>query len=1060
MEQPSGIPVRSGIPRPTSSRLPVLRPSGSQSQLRPPTSTSAEPLRKKPSLSSISRPSQPAPSLQKKTSRTSLSRSNTSSTSTATNTGSTRASLYSTSTKRTLPTTGQARASISNANAPIFKKPIGRPAPQPTRASNTEREDDALGELDGFRSASRASSRASSRAGFRDAEPEYAYPGLRQVRPSLAERTIESLSHLPSSPAGKGRRRSSFFNADNSMPPPLRPASALSNGRRPTTSDGTPHATVATPRKGAPLNSRISMTAPGKRSSSATTLPSAPGTPSKTPSIGRLNSTIKKQPLSQMHNVQAVPKPRPLSNSKTMVARTPKARPSLAGTFGQAISPPGTIAATTPSPARRESVVKATPVTGRKVSNSSAALRERLAKAKTTTKPGVAPKQPETPPKGNASQTLREQIAKAKQAARRADSTHKPRAITPPRDAIVPDPIEIAEFDFGLDDPFNHGLKGSKSLLRKRIDAGRVDGRLNIAAMGLKEVPEDVLRMYKYDPSDTTVAWGEIVDLTVIIAADNEFESLTDTMFPDIDIAHTMDSDEDDGPVFGAIQNFDLHGNVLRGLPMGMRHLTQLSKLNLSRNKLSLDVLDVVCQITSLRDLKLAENALEGSFPPSVGSLTQLEILEIQGNKLTSLPSEMRALAHLRTLNVSDNKLKALPTELFTEVPIIELIATKNAFSGAFFDIDTVPHLQNLQLANNSLTTFCESGTVLLPALKYLDLSGNRLSALSDMSSWTSLTTLLMGYNKLSSLPEGFLSLQTLRNADFTSNDLNKLDERIALMEGLENITLAANPLRERKFLSMTTADLKRDLLSRVQPDLVEETPEILGEVSGEGTGWELTPSGKLDLSFQNLTDLDDEMVVTFAETNDIRQLYVASNYLTSIPAVTMQLSFLSVLDLSKNNISVPLSEPLELTKLRELRLGANKIESLDSIVSLLSAPRLHHLDVSNNRISGLLPPLRDFFPELLLFIASENRISEVSAESLRGLKAVNLSNNDIARLEPEIGQYAGTLTSLEVSGNRFRVPSHAMLKKGTEAVLSWLRDKIPAPADDFHLGSPGSPSF
>ena len=285
--------------------------------------------------------------------------------------------------------------------------------------------------------------------------------------------------------------------------------------------------------------------------------------------------------LSLLPNPQAVPKPRPLSNSKSMIARTPKARPSLAGTFGQAISPPGDVVATTPSPSRRESAIKTTPVTSRKVSTSSAALREQLAKAKATTKPGVGPKSPETPPQSKSSQTLREQIAKAKEAARQANAAQKLRTTTPPRDAIVPDPVEIAEFDFGLDDPFNQGSKGSKSLLRKRIDAGRVDGRLNIAAMGLNQVPEDVLNMYKYDPNDTTVAWGEIVDLTVIVAADNEFQTLPDTMFPDIDMTQAMEADEDDGPFFGGIQNLDLHGNLLRELPVGLRRLTQLSKLNL-----------------------------------------------------------------------------------------------------------------------------------------------------------------------------------------------------------------------------------------------------------------------------------------------------------------------------------------------------------------------------------------------------------------------------------------------------------------------------------------------
>lgn len=478
-----------------------------------------------------------------------------------------------------------------------------------------------------------------------------------------------------------------------------------------------------------------------------------------------------------------------------------------------------------------------------------------------------------------------------------------------------------------------------------------------------------------------------------------------------------------------------------------------------SRNQLSIKSMDVISQIATLRELKLADNALEGELPSNLGSLSQLEVLELQGNKLNSLPTEIRELVHLRTLNVSDNQLTTLPSELFTSVPIVDLLASKNALSGSFFDVDTVPHLQNLQLANNSLSSLCETGTILLPALKSLDVSINRLSALPDISSWTSLTTLLAGENKLTALPEGFVSLQQLRNADFTANDLTKLDEKIALMDGLENLTVAANPLRERKFLTMNTEDVKRDLLSRLEPAVIVAATEDdesfdVPTTKESKSNWVLKPSGTLDLSFQNLTEVDEEALMDFSESNDVRQMYLQQNYLTAIPTILSQLTHLTMLDLSKNNIATPLTDTLDFPKLKELRMMGNKIQSLEEITKFLSAPNLQHLDVSNNRISGPLPALRRLFPELFLLMASDNTITEVSAESLEGLKIVGLSNNEIPRLEPQIGLLSGTLTSLDVEGNIFRVPNYAVLRKGTEAVLTWLRDKIPSPTEEFFVPS------
>jgi len=480
-----------------------------------------------------------------------------------------------------------------------------------------------------------------------------------------------------------------------------------------------------------------------------------------------------------------------------------------------------------------------------------------------------------------------------------------------------------------------------------------------------------------------------------------------------------------------------------------------------------MDVFNIITRVSTLRELRLSNNDLKGTLPDSISSLTHLEVFELQSNKLASLPAEIRHLTHLRILDISDNDLTALPSDFWSSVPIIELNGAKNNFSGSFFEVDNVPRLQRLVLANNSISSLCEPSTIQFPALRHLDLEANRLSSLPDMTSWTSLTTLLVGSNKLASFPDGFVSLQqNLQHADFTGNDLSNVDEKIALMNGLRVLTLAANPLRVRKYLTMETADLKRDLQSKLEPSNAEETLENEDQITLEDdavtdtkTHWKLKPSGILDLSSQNINQVDEEALVSFSQSNDVRHLSLQQNSITVIPTVVSHFEHLIVLDLSKNEVVCALTEPLSLPKLRELRLMKNKIQSLDDLTSFLSAPGLQNLDVSINRISGTLPVFRDLFPELLVLQASDNKISDVSAESLKGLKIVNLSNNEISRLEPHIGLLAGTLTSLSIEGNTFRVPNYAILSKGTEAVLTWLRGRIPSPTEEF-FPVPSSPQY
>ena len=170
---------------------------------------------------------------------------------------------------------------------------------------------------------------------------------------------------------------------------------------------------------------------------------------------------------------------------------------------------------------------------------------------------------------------LRDQIAKAKAAKRAAASKQMSTVESESSDATV---IPAGTFDFGLaDDPFNQQVRqdGAKGLLRKRIDAARTDGRLNIAAMGL----------YNLDSiSSQGGAWAESVDLTRFIAAGNELELLSDDMFPDVDPRESADDEDAKGNQFGGLETLDLHGNVLIALPLGLRRLELLTTLNLVSN--------------------------------------------------------------------------------------------------------------------------------------------------------------------------------------------------------------------------------------------------------------------------------------------------------------------------------------------------------------------------------------------------------------------------------------------------------------------------------------------
>ena len=481
-----------------------------------------------------------------------------------------------------------------------------------------------------------------------------------------------------------------------------------------------------------------------------------------------------------------------------------------------------------------------------------------------------------------------------------------------------------------------------------------------------------------------------------------------------------------------------------------------------SNNKLGNDCFQVISQIPSLRDLKIAGNVLAGALDSSITSLQNLEVLDVKSNALTSLPEGLADLVRLRVLNITDNRFSSLSFEVLRCLPLVELLAAKNNLSGILIEegVDELRQLQLLDVTNNSLTNISISSRLSLPALHQLSCSSNRLVALPNMSSWVSLLTIAAEDNNISSIPEGFVTLPSIKTVDFSGNDLKVLNDEIGGMDSLDIFRVSGNPLREKKFSGMSTEDLKRVLKLRtepIEPDLDKDMDEgtfYSAPVSpasphhSSSSDW-LVKSGVLDRSNTHSHSLNPVAAANIAAENTIRELQLHHNSFKEIPnSIAFFAATLTFLSLAHNELTSDsfMKDDLELPVLKELNLSSNTFNSLQPLVRRLQAPHLEKLDVSFNRLTYLLP-LRQYFPNLTTLLASNNTIKELFPEAVKGLRVLDCSSNDINTLNARIGLLGGPggLERLDVSGNRFRVPKYTILEKGTEATLAWLRDKIPA---------------
>ncbi|KAK2739269.1 hypothetical protein FQN57_006604 [Myotisia sp. PD_48] len=887
----------------------------------------------------------------------------------------------------------------------------------------------------------------------------------RASKPSLSERTIETLSQIPPSPSIA--RKKSGYLPDTGIRSPSRQGTNL-------------FANITASPRNSTFSNPLSRPAPTngsspRRSVSMFNHPSSTAQRTTDHRVEEIEEIRPGSPFAggqeqQDQDLAVARANRTPSKTRSLGVRTSKSRANLNQAFPEWSSP------SISKPPHPSSTVSST-LTSPTSTASKISSRTSIASDGNHSDP-TTQKEPEPKKPSKSSSALRESIARAKAARKATLNTNNNTSDTKPIAKSTPTSSSAPFSQISEKDPFNLLPESGSgtAALRHKTAAARRSGALNISAMGLTEIPEEMMTMYTFDPEDNA-DWYESVDLTKFIAADNEFTCIPDAVFPDVDVT-TLSIDDDTQPgQFGGVEHIDLHGNMITDLPLGLRRLPRLRTLNLSKNKLNMAALEVIFSIDQLTELKLAENGLEGMMSPRISEMKKLEVLDLHGNKLSALPDTLAGLTSLKVLNVAENQLLFLPFMDLQNIPLVELNARKNKLHSRLFPDSFNRHdtLQILNVTANRLEGLVGDSTVDLPNLQQLFIQENVIEKLPDVSSWKSLLTLAADDNMISEIPEGLASLRNVRYLDFTGNNIRILDDRIGSMENLVTFRIANNPLRERSLLTMDTDQLKRHLNGRCEakePMAEEEQTAEERQQQEEGSveteftlapesptsspnAWRVKQGGILDRSSTNLTELEPAELEPLIANSNIRSLYLRHNKLElfPVPALSLIAHTLVDLDLSNNPLgrSGLISASLSLPHLQNLTLNTTGLTTLEPLFSHLSIPNLNFLDVSANRITGPLPVIRSVFPNLLTFLVSDNGIDGLEYEAVEGLQVLDVGNNNIPYLPPRIGLLGvddvqpGTtaLRRLEVAGNSFRVPRWQVVSKGTEAVLEHLKNNI-----------------
>ena len=164
-------------------------------------------------------------------------------------------------------------------------------------------------------------------------------------------------------------------------------------------------------------------------------------------------------------------------------------------------------------------------------------------------------------------------------------------------------------------------------------------------------------------------------------------------------------------------------------------------------------------ELAGTRRLDLACGLTE--LPREIFALADtLEVLNLTGNQLSSLPDDLPRLHRLRVIFCSDNAFTTLPPVLGS-CGQLEMVGFKANRIDQVPAESLPPRLRWLILTDNAVETLPDT-LGQRPRLEKLMLAGNRLSTLPDLSACGELALLRLAANRLETLPGWVLSMPSL----------------------------------------------------------------------------------------------------------------------------------------------------------------------------------------------------------------------------------------------------------------------------------------------------------
>ncbi|OQR68579.1 chaoptin-like [Tropilaelaps mercedesae] len=456
------------------------------------------------------------------------------------------------------------------------------------------------------------------------------------------------------------------------------------------------------------------------------------------------------------------------------------------------------------------------------------------------------------------------------------------------------------------------------------------------------------------------------------------------------------------------LQVMDLSYNQLVAVPPALVNTSGLLRLNLQANLIERVALKDFGQWSaSLRSLSLSNNAIKVITKQALQNLVNLKELKMSFNNIHYYDVlAFETLGNLQALEMSS------------------VLASDVAVRNAHKLLAPLKNLKSLQMDYNRLYQ-CEP---FADSVTNLDLEGNDLNTVPDISPTSKLSRLSLSYNSIHYLRSGVLqNMLFLEQLILIGNPLREIESyAFSDLRSLVSVILSSNRLRGvqrfafNKLPMLQRLHLDNNLIQHLNLDMLDESGlrlflnasnnQIQTLLTGKATN-KTIDIRTFDLSNNRLERVTSE---AWAKMPRLVQFIASRNCISELAVADIPLTRLTVADFSENRLSAVavanfsvLSPALEVLNLRGNgleSLPSAEVQAQDYLVTTVTVirqgndpstvrwPMMRVLDLSRNRLRRID---RTGFPQSLQMLnASFNPLEKLDfgAPELNALSSLDLS--------------------------------------------------------------------